>query len=291
MNVKRINKFIKGELVKRIREGADAYRILNERDLESLVYHELRKKLDKYEDVKISTNFTVSYGSANRLSWKKKSKGAGKFIQPDVAILESRNKELKHKPKMHIAIELKAQAPTGSIYHDRGTYQTFFGSKTLQKDFKKLNKLKGDSIISTGYFLYLYFDINKKSRESKVKKILEASFPKSRFEIIMINKFENPKTKNLFSEYEAEIFSHRSKQLYKYYAGKNRYWVTKLWEKCPICDEVLPHSSESIQMKHKKKKKKKPGRKLKISKKKLSERAKKAWRTRKRDATKKKRKK
>ena len=84
----------------------------------------------------------------------------------------------------------------------------------------------------------------------------------------MINKFENPKTKKLFSEYEAEIFSHRSKQLYKYYAGKNRYWVTKLWEKCPICDEVLPHSSESIQMKHKKKKKKKPGRKLKISKKK-----------------------
>ena len=58
MNLKSINKFITSRLVRRIREDANGYRILNERDLESLVYHELRIKLYKYEDVKISTNFT-----------------------------------------------------------------------------------------------------------------------------------------------------------------------------------------------------------------------------------------
>ena len=166
MNLKSINKFITSKLVRRIREDADAYRILNERDLESLVYHELRKKLDGYEDVKISTNFTVT-----GTSWKRKRLGAGKFIQPDIVILESKDKSLEHKPKMHVAIELKARTPGKYIYQGIDTYRTLFSSKTLQKDFKKLNKLKEDSLIDTGYFLYLFHDaINK---ESNVKKILE----------------------------------------------------------------------------------------------------------------------
>lgn len=288
MNVKRINKFIKGELVKRIREDAGTYRILNERDLESLVYHKLRKKLDKYEDVKISTNFTVS-----GISWKRQRGGAGKFIQPDIVILESRDKRPEHKPKMRVAIELKARTPGKSIYQGIDTYRTLFSSKTLQKDFKKLNKLKEDSLIDTGYFLYLFHDtINK---ESNIKKILEEEFPnitdrkrgvRRQFKIIMINKFE--KYVEGDSDHKAKIFRHRSRQLHRYYAGEND---KGLWKECQICHEVLPHRSEKLETKHKKKKKKKPGRKLKISKKKLSERAKKAWRTRKRKAAKKKRKK
>ena len=289
MNVKRINKFIKGRLVKKIRKNADAYRILNERDLESLVYHELRKELDKYEDVKISTNFTVT-----GTSWKRKSGGAGKFIQPDIVILESRDKS--HIPKMHVAIELKARTPGKSIDQNIGAYRTLFRSRTLQKDFKKLNKLKEDGLIGTGYFLYLFHDTNNK--ESKVEKILNEEFPNTRdwkrgvrrrFEIIMINKFENPKTGKLFDKYAAEKFRHRSRQLYRYYADPNAPTVKKLWKECKICHEMLPHSRESDQIKHGKKKKKKSGRKLKISKRKLSERAKKAARTRKRNAAKKKR--
>ena len=140
MNVKRINKFIKGKLVKRIREDAGSYRILNERDLESLVYHELRKKLDKYEDVKISTNFTVT-----GTSWKRKSGGAGKFIQADIVILESRDKS--HIPKMHVAIELKARTPGKATAQGAVAYRTLFRSRTLQQDFKKLNKLKEDNLI------------------------------------------------------------------------------------------------------------------------------------------------
>ena len=252
MNLKSINKFITGKLVRRIREDADSYRILNERDLESLVYYELRKKLDGYEDVKISTNFT-----ATGISWKRKSGGAGKFIQPDIVILESKDKRAEHKPRMHIAIELKARTPSKSIYQDKSTYKTLFRSRTLQKDFKKLNKLIEERRITTGYFLYLYFDINEESKESKVKKILDDSFPKGRFETIMINKFENPKTKKLYDEYEAEKFRHRSRQLYRFYAGKND---RNLWKKCPTCDEVLPHSNERVQDEHTKKKKKKAGR-------------------------------
>lgn len=252
MNVKLINKFIKGKLVKRIREDAHAYRILNERDLESLVYHELRRKLDRHKDVKISTNFTIS-----GKSWKRKKGGAGKFIQPDIVILESKDKSLENKPKMHIAIELKAKTPGKSIYQDKSDYKTLFRSRTLQKDFKKLNKLIEEGHITTGYFLYLYFGINEESKESKVKKILDDSFPKGRFETIMINKFENPKAKKLHDEYEAEKFRHRSRQLYRFYAGENK---RNLWKKCPTCDEVLPHSSKRDEMEHTKKKKKKAGR-------------------------------
>ena len=249
MNVKLINKFIKGRLVKRIREDANAYRILNERDLESLVYHELRKKLDRDEDVKISTNFTIS-----GISWKRKSGGAGKFIQPDIVILESKDKRAENKPRMHIAIELKARTPSKSIYQDKSTYKTLFRSRTLQKDFKKLNKLIEERRITTGYFLYLYFDINEESKESKVKKILDDSFPKGRFETIMINKFENPKTKKLYDEYEAEKFRHRSRQLYRFYAGKND---RNLWKKCPTCDEVFPTAMKEFKMNIQKRKRKK----------------------------------
>jgi hypothetical protein len=289
MNLKSINKFITSRLVRRIREDADSYRILNERDLESLVYHELRKKLNKYEDVKISTNFTVT-----GTSWKRKSGGAGKFIQPDIVILESRDKS--HIPKMHVAIELKARTPGKAAAQGAGAYRTLFRSRTLQKDFKKLNKLKEDNLIDTGYFLYLFHDTTNK--EHNVKKILEEEFPNitdrkrgvgRRFEIIMINKFENPKTGKLFDKYAAEKFRHRSRQLYRYYADPNAPTVKKLWKECKICHEMLPHSRESDQIKHGKKKKKKSGRKLKISKRKLSERAKKAARTRKRNAAKKKR--
>ena len=248
MNVKRINKFIKGQLVKRIREDAGAYRILNERDLESLVYHELRRKLDRHKDVKISTNFTIS-----GKSWKRKKGGAGKFIQPDIVILESKDKSLENYPKMHIAIELKAKTPGKSICQDKSDYKTLFRSRTLQKDFKKLNKLIEEGHITTGYFLYLYFDINEESKESKVKKILDDSFPKRKFEAIMINKFENPKAKKLHDKYEAEKFRHRSRQLHRYYAGEND---KGLWKECQICHEVLPHRSEKLETKHKKKKKK-----------------------------------
>ena len=286
MNLKSINRFITSKLVRRIREDADSYRILNERDLESLVYYELRKKLDGYEDVKISTNFT-----ATGISWKPRSGGAGKFIQPDIVILESKNKSLEHKPKMHVAIELKARTPGKSIYQGIDTYRTLFRSRTLQKDFKKLNKLKEDSLINTGYFLYLFHDnINK---ECHVKKILKEEFPnitdwkrgvRRKFNIIMINKFE--KYVGGDSDHKAKIFRHRSRQLHRYYAGKND---KGLWKKCLTCNEVLPHRSEKLETEHKKKKK--PGRKLKISKRKLSERAKKAARTRKRNAARKKHKK
>ena len=278
VNVKLINKFIKGELVKRIRDDAHAYRILNERDLESLVYYELRKKLDGYEDVKISTNFT-----ATGISWKRKSGGAGKFIQPDIVILESKDKSIENYPRMHVAIELKARTPNKNISQKKSAYKTLFSSRTLQKDFKKLNKLIEERLITTGYFLYLYFDINEESKESKVKKILDDSFPKKKFETIMINKFENPKTKKLHDEYEAEKFRHRSRQLYRFYAGKND---RNLWKKCPTCDEVLPHSNKRVQDEHTKKKKKKSGRSDGKSKAKRSAAAKKAARTRKRNAAK-----
>ena len=284
MNVKRINKFIEGRLVKKIRKNADAYRILNERDLESLVYHELRKKLDKYEDVKISTNFTVT-----GTSWKRKSGGAGKFIQPDIVILESRDKRPEHKPKMHVAIELKARTPGKSIYQDIDSYRTLFSSRTLQKDFKKLNKLKEDIPIGTGYFLYLFHDTDNK--ESKVEKILNEEFPNTRdwkrgvrrkFKIIMINKFE--KYVKGGSYHKAEIFKHRSRQLYRYYADEKD--TRRLWDPCPECGEVLPH--ESLEQKTKCEKKEdekyKTSTKSGWTKAKHSAAAKKAARTRKRNA-------
>ena len=73
----------------------------------------------------------------------------------------------------------------------------------------------------------------------------------------MINKFENPKTGKLFDDYTAEKFRHRSRQLYRFYVKNDR----NLWKKCKICDEVLPHSRKSDEMKHVGKKKKKSGKK------------------------------
>ena len=256
MNVKSINTFIKTKLVKRIRTDSQRYRILNERDLESFAYHLLRARLRNNNDVKISTNFT-----ATGISWKKKSGGAGKFIQPDIAILESKDKS--HKPKMHIAIELKARTPSKAAAQGPDEYRTLFSSRPLQKDFRKLNKLKEAGDIDTGYFLYLYFDtIND---EDTVEKILGEELRKKhirkRFETIMINKFENPKTGKLFDDYTAEKFRHRSRQLYRYYADPNAPMVKKLWKECKICHEVLPHSRKSDEMKHLGKKKKKSGKK------------------------------
>lgn len=250
MNVRSVNTFIKTELVKRIWKDSRRYRILNERDLESFAYHLLRARLRNNNDVKISTNFT-----ATGISWKKKSGGAGKFIQPDIVILESKDKSIENYPRMHIAIELKARTPNKNISQKKSAYKKLFSSRTLQKDFKKLNKLIEEGHIATGYFLYLYFDINEESKESKVKKILDDSFPKRKFEAIMINKFEN--SKKLHDEYEAEKFRHRSRQLYRFRVGKNKRY---LWKICPICDEVLPHSDERVQDEHTKKKKKKAGR-------------------------------
>ena len=252
MNVRSINTFIKTELVKRIWKDSRRYRILNERDLESLAYHLLRARLRNNNDVKISTNFT-----ATGISWKQKSGGAGKFIQPDIAILESKDKS--HKPKMHIAIELKARTPGKAAAQGPDEYRTLFSSRPLQKDFRKLNRLKEAGIIDTGYFLYLYFDtIND---EDTVEKILgkgvRKKHIKKRFETSMINKFENPKTGELFDDYKAEKFRHRSRQLYRFYAGKND---RNLWKKFPTCHEVFPHKKESDQIKHGKKKNKKPRR-------------------------------
>ena len=121
----------------------------------------------------------------------------------------------------------------------------------------RLNKLEEDSLIDTGYFLYLFHDtINK---ESSVKKILEKEFPnitdrkrgvRRKFKIIMINKFE--KYVEGDSDHKAKIFRHRSRQLHRYYAGKDK----GLWKECQECHEVLPHRSEKLDTEHKKKKKK-----------------------------------
>ena len=160
MNVKSINTFIKTKLVKRIRTDSQRYRILNERDLESLAYHLLRARLRNNNDVKISTNFT-----ATGISWKQKSGGAGKFIQPDIAILESKDKS--HKPKMHIAIELKARTPGKAVAQGPDAYRTLFRSRPLQKDFRKLNRLKEAGIIDTGYFLYIRSEAEKEKAKAE----------------------------------------------------------------------------------------------------------------------------
>ena len=256
MDVRSINTFIKTELVKRIRKDSRHYRILNERDLESLVYHLLTVQLCKNKDVKISTNFT-----ATGISWKPKRGGAGKFIQPDIVILESKDKS--HRPKMHIAIELKARTPGKAVAQGADYYQTLFSSKPLQKDFRKLNTLKEKGLIDTGYFLYLYFDtINDEDTVEKIlRKELRKKGIKKRFETIMINKFENSKTGELFDDHRAEKFRHRSRQLYRYYANPNAAMAKKLWKECKICHEVIPHRSKKLETEHKKKKKKKSGRK------------------------------
>ncbi len=68
----KIRGFIQNDLKSSIRDDVSNFKILNERDLESAVYYQLRKflkkKVNRNEKLKISTNFTVTGFSVKKNS-------------------------------------------------------------------------------------------------------------------------------------------------------------------------------------------------------------------------------
>ena len=230
-----LTRFIEKTLVEKIKNDSKKFKILNERDLESSMYYHLRKFL-KNEKYKISTNFTVSGASP-----KRKRKGERKFFQPDLVILEWKSDF--EKPKMRVAIELKARSPYVPIDPDIEYYDRRFDDRDMLKDFTKLNLMIKEGITDYCYFFYLYFDMHHK--ETKIKRRI-TNHPKLReilFKPIVINKFENTKTHRLFNSSKARKFTHRSRQLYQYYTPEE-HDPKDLWGRCEVCKKLYGFHSE-----------------------------------------------
>ena len=234
MKVKEITQFIQKGLKSSIRDDVSNFKILNERDLESAVYYQLRKflkkKVNRNEKLKISTNFTVT-----GFSVKKKFKGERKFSQPDVMILEWVDDSTP--PRMHIAMELKALSPGGAIKHKTSHYENLFQRPEFKKDFKKLIKLKKRNIVKRGYFIFLYHDINVKNKEASeatIKRLI-LKHADGKFTPLVINRFEHPKHPLYKHPDKAEKFRHKSRQMYRHYVEGD---PKKLWVECPKCGSM-----------------------------------------------------
>jgi len=236
MKVKEITQFIQKELKSSIRDDVSNFKILNERDLESAVYYQLRKFLKRggrrNKNLKISTNFTVT-----GFSVKKKFKGERKFSQPDVMILEWVDDSTP--PRMHIAMELKALSPGESNKHKTSHYEKLFQRSEFKKDFKKLIKLSKRNIVKHGYFIFLYHDINVKNKEASeatVKRLI-LKHSDGQFTPLVINRFEIPMRKHPLYKHpdKAERFRHQSRQMYRHYVEGD---PKKLWVECPKCGRM-----------------------------------------------------
>ena len=230
----KIRGFIQNDLKSSIRDDVSNFKILNERDLESAVYYQLRKflkkKKNRNKELKISTNFTVT-----GFSVKKKIKGEVKFSQPDVMILEWVDDSTR--PKMHIAMELKALSPGQSNKHKTSHYETLFQRSEYRKDFKKLIKLKKRNIVKRGYFIFLYHDINVKNKEASeatIKRLI-LKHADGKFTPLVINRFEHPKHPLYKHPDKAEKFRHKSRQMYRHYVEGD---PKKLWVECPKCGKM-----------------------------------------------------
>ena len=271
----KIRGFIQNDLKSSIRDDVSNFKILNERDLESAVYYQLRKFLKKKKnrnrELKISTNFTVT-----GFSVKKKFKGEVKFSQPDVMILEWVDDSTP--PRMHIAMELKALSPGESNKHKTSHYEKLFQRPEFKKDFKKLIKLKKREIVKRGYFIFLYHDINVKNKEASeatIKRLI-LKHADGKFTPLVINRFEHPKHHLYKHPDKAEKFRHKSRQMYRHYVEGD---PKKLWVECPKCG-MMEHLHNEKQKDECSPKKKSSGKKNPAH----VKRAKKAVRTRKRNA-------
>ena len=238
----KIRGFIQKDLKSSIRDDVSNFKILNERDLESAVYYQLRKFLKKKgnrnKKLKISTNFTVS-----GFSVKRKRKRQRPFSQPDVMILEWVDDSTP--PRMHIAMELKALSPGESNKHKTSHYENLFQRPEFKKDFKKLIKLRKRKIVEHGYFIFLYHDINVKNKEASeatIKRLILKHSDGNLFEPLVINKFEIPMRKDPLYKHpdKAERFRHKSRQMYRHYVDQHGKQADpkKLWVECPKCGRM-----------------------------------------------------
>ena len=245
MQISTINNFIKKNLVKKIRSDSKASKriipkITNERDLESAIYYHLRKKLKKELDLKISTNYTFS-------GVKKRHQTT--FVQPDIVISqwiddfhpkfienpESAHSQSRGYPKMLIAFELKSQQPGDATSREKNYYENLFKKKGMQKDFQKLNSALYKEYIKFGYFFYLYHDIDVS--ESDMKKIIEKSIKrKRRFDIIVINRFNIPSDTKTALETRQKL-----RQNGRFYVEKDH---RKIWEICEKCGKFVQEHTE-----------------------------------------------
>jgi len=220
MDVKKIARFIENDLVQEVRKDQWNYKIGNERDLEHSIYHHLRNFLKNANKIKISSNYTISGHSI----WKqKKSKKTKKlvwiksnFIMPDILIsfIPEGQESLDHK----IAFELKA--PNPGIFHSIDN----LSHKDIQKDFRKLNKLRESHEVDYSYFFYLYS--HEQENESKVRKqILNSRFNVSKnkktkkkfFKPLVINRFLDPRTKKILKD--INVRREKLRRIFRSYEG------------------------------------------------------------------------
>jgi len=221
-------------------------KITNERDLESVIYYHLRKKIHGDYSLKISTNFTFN-GIDSKEIGKKRKKNKTTFIQPDVVVLRWKKKE--HNPfidadkrtrktrgflKPLMAFELKHMQPGEVVWRTKEDYRELFKNRSLQKDFKKLNMLLENEYVDNAYFIYLYHD--EKITEKNLKTIIKSQVEKkhSKLEIITINKFKITKE-------EKEKEKNRKKwnkirQFGRFYTKSD---TRKLWKVCDICGKFV----------------------------------------------------
>lgn len=220
MDVKKIARFIENDLVQKVRKDQWNYKIGNERDLEHSIYYHLRNFIKKTNRIKISSNYTISgypiwkqkkSKKTKKLVWKKSD-----FIMPDILIsfIPTGQESLDHK----IAFELKASNPGRS--HDIN----HLSNKDIQKDFKKLNKLRQSREVDYCYFFYLYSHETK--NESKVRKqILNSRFniykkkyaKKKYFKPLVINRFLDPKTKKITKDIDGR--REKLRRIFRSYEG------------------------------------------------------------------------
>jgi len=215
-----ITDFIKKELKEKIRQDLWNYKIGNEEDLQSSVYYNLRKFIDKhkFENLKISGKYTIK----GTPIWKKKKNKRTKkeewvesnFIMPDFVISEiqkSVKKALVHK----IVFELKATSP--GLEHTPN-----FDNKVYQKDFNKLNALEKTGL--KAYYVFIDSDGIQSEKITK-KQINEQEFyvsprkkeVKKNFEILVVNRFVDPETRKKLKDIELKDRRDKQKRMFRTY--------------------------------------------------------------------------
>ena len=212
---RQVTKFIKNKLVELIRKDLWEYQIGNERDLETAYCFHLRNFLGDDKTWKISTNHTIS-GKKTSIA-KRSSSGKrrrSEFIMPDVTLAKNPSdydKPLKHK----IGIELKLISPATTNLPN-------IGAEKFMRDYRKLRIIKSRHYMRTVFFFLVFSDTEISEREvgRRIKKI-RTSGGIGKFEVRVINRYINPRTKKFLSETEQAQRKEKGRRIYRSYTGND----------------------------------------------------------------------
>tara|TARA_B100001750_G_scaffold94363_1_gene74439 strand:- start:62 stop:859 length:798 start_codon:yes stop_codon:yes gene_type:complete len=215
-----ILKFIKTDLVELIRKDLWHHRIGNERDFETSLCHHLRNFVGE-EEWKISTNHTISGKAASIVKYSSSGKRKrSEFIMPDITLAKNPkayNKSLDHK----IGFELKLITPARNYLPEPD-------KEIFQRDYRKLKKLRSIGFMRTTFFFLVFSD--PKITEGKAKKKIKAvatSGGSGKFQVRVVNRYINPRTKKFISETEQAERVEKGRRVYRSYTHSDTRFQSK----------------------------------------------------------------